>query len=371
VTAACSGDSEPAATETSTADTADTTTTATESVADGAIGGEGGTATSDDEMFAVEIPAGALTEPVSITIEVTTAADLGIEAGLLLSGPVYSLLPEGVTFTTPVTTVRRLNATDLGLEGDELPFFYVLQGIDGRWEPLSTRTNREGDLVVVRAQTSNFSPNISVESTQAWDQEIRAALTPGSFTAPTGASQETRFTLRGDADIGHISSRPEDEELTRTGAAAHYTRHSGGARATCGDAAGDGTYTAELNGYAGHDGADALFVSFFRGFQVEVVPQPFTVAVTGTATCTEPDTSLIDSVLGLGTGTLSFVPREGGPPGSPHTAPFEIEVDIDEGVFVIEKTQMPSNQQTTGPITRRPAPTSPSEATATSRPTSA
>ena len=164
VAAACGEGAEPASTSAAVSELLTVTSIAGQP--DGtSIGSDGGTVTSADGLFTVEVPAGAPSETISIAIEVVAATDVGVEESLL-AGSVYQLTPDGAAFDVPVTTIRTLSASELGVSPDAVPLFHVFPGKDDGWAPLSTETTRDGDQLFVRAETTHFSPNVVVETAE-------------------------------------------------------------------------------------------------------------------------------------------------------------------------------------------------------------
>ncbi len=350
VAAACGGETEPLTTSTAVIEPSSVTSIADQP--DGTpIGPDGGTVTSADGLFTVEIPAGALSETTSIAIEVVAATDVGLN-GSLFDGPIYQLLPDGLTFEVPVTTVRQLSVSDLGIPDDAVPFFHVFQGLGDDWEALSTETSRDGELLIVRAETTHFSLNVAVESTRVWDREVTMTLAPASFSASVGTSRTTVSNLELGPDLVTKGGWILSDNLFG-GALAGYTGkfYTGGpveSVATCGDVAGEGLYLFRYGGSVGLESPEALFLGVASEFQMKVLNKPFTVSAVGKATCTKPDLSLLSAVLGIASGQIDFQLHEDSPPGSEYTAGFEIE--IDPSARKVKKTQKPSNQKTEGPI---------------------
>ena len=114
--------------------------------AEGVVGPEGGTLAAEGAI--VEIPPGALTESVQLSIVKSEGHPLGME----LVGAVYEFLPHGTTFALPVTvTVPFEPATQDPLQvrlfwGDEA---------DGAWMPLPGEVY--ADSARVTGQTTHFS----------------------------------------------------------------------------------------------------------------------------------------------------------------------------------------------------------------------
>lgn len=348
VVAACGGNAEPAST--SIAVTEVSTATPDFDQGDGtAIGPDGGTVTSDDGGFTVEIPAGAIDESILVSIDVSAAADVGVDESLI-AGPIYQLNPDGAVFDVPVLTVRRLSAANLGIANNVVPFFHVFQGIDDGWVPLSTETTRDGDSLVVVAETDHFSPNVVVETSKVFGTStVKLELEPAAFTAPIGGHESTSFSW----DLAEVrDSFGEERVLTFGGAVvAHEPSDDspGANRAFCGDTAGEGVYGVEISGEleveGDVEGIDEMLLILFGAVPYSF--EQFTVAANGMATCTKPDASPIKAVAGVVSGPIDFKTHENSPPGASFTADFE--TDIDAVALAVKKTQKP-DQVTEGPI---------------------
>lgn len=96
-------------------------------VGEGAIGPEGGMVVSHDERLTIDIPEGALDEPVEITIEEVDS----LPEGAL--GPAYRVLPVGTVFHRPVHVLYNYGAR--GMEVD--PMLVVER--EHEWVPLPDR----------------------------------------------------------------------------------------------------------------------------------------------------------------------------------------------------------------------------------------
>ena len=89
------------------------TVTGCDAAGDG-IGPEGGQVVSDDGRLTIDIPEGALEEPVEITIE--EADDL--PEGAL--GPAYRVLPVGTVFEAPVHVLYNYGARGMEVDPDDV-----------------------------------------------------------------------------------------------------------------------------------------------------------------------------------------------------------------------------------------------------------
>lgn len=100
-----------------------------DAVGDG-IGPEGGVVTSRDGRITLDIPEGALEQPVEITIE--EAEDLPEDA----LGPAYRVEPVGLVFDVPVHVVYNYGAR--GMEVEPADVFLVVEREHG-WSKLPDR----------------------------------------------------------------------------------------------------------------------------------------------------------------------------------------------------------------------------------------
>jgi hypothetical protein len=253
------------------------------------VGPDGGTVTSDDGVLTIDIPAGALDSAVDVGIAVVPAEDVGLTPDLV-SQPVYELSPDGAAFDVPVAVTRTLSAAELGIAADAVPFVSMFQGRGSDWTVLSTQTSRSGDEVLVRTEVDHFSANVAVASTEVWGYglELTMRLEPGSFTTPVGSSAEVGWSTRAPS----LSPINVSERGSHDGALAGFAKEQFEWIATCGDDPGTGNYTIELDGLVqprevedfALTGPDAFFEAFFGALPN---PTPFTIAATGTATCTD------------------------------------------------------------------------------------
>lgn len=81
---------------------------------DGEVGPEGGVVVSADGRLTIDIPAGALDEPVEIIIE--EAEDLPDSA----LGPAYAVLPAGTVFNAPVHVLYDYDAAGMDVRPDDI-----------------------------------------------------------------------------------------------------------------------------------------------------------------------------------------------------------------------------------------------------------
>ncbi len=100
------------------------------------VGPRGGVITSDDGRLSLEIPEGALSSDVEITIEVLDDAPAGA------IGTVYAIEPAGLALAVPATLVYDVSAGeenrafDLAAAGVEMEQLVILGEKGSRWSPL-------------------------------------------------------------------------------------------------------------------------------------------------------------------------------------------------------------------------------------------
>lgn len=119
------------------------------------VGPRGGTVMSDDGRVTLDVPAGALSSEVEITIEVVEDAPAGVV------GTVYAIEPAGVSLLFPATLTYDLAADDddarsaafAGLEMNDLVL--VTEKAD-RWQPMADR-EVDADAEIITASVLFFS----------------------------------------------------------------------------------------------------------------------------------------------------------------------------------------------------------------------
>lgn len=102
------------------------------------VGPRGGVITSDDGRLTLEVPEGALSSEVEITIEVLDDAPSGV------IGTVYAIEPAGLAFAVPATLAYDVSAGDdesdrafdLAAAGVEMDDLVLLGEKANRWMPL-------------------------------------------------------------------------------------------------------------------------------------------------------------------------------------------------------------------------------------------
>jgi len=108
-------------------------------VGDDVVGPEGGVVVSEDGRLTIDIPEGALDEPVEIIIE---EADELPEGAL---GPAYEVLPHGTVFNAPVHVLYNYSAQGMDVADEEVGF--VVERTDG-WVELADRHVFEGENII-------------------------------------------------------------------------------------------------------------------------------------------------------------------------------------------------------------------------------
>ncbi len=153
------------------------------------IGTSGGTISSTDGNLTVTIPAGALSTTTTVSIQpITNNAPLGVGLG-------YRLMPEGTTFSQPVTLT--FNYTQ-GLLGDSKEEFLwiVTQASDGSWNAM------------LKSVLDTINKTVTVQSTHFSDWSlgkfIDLTLNPTSKSLKKGKSVTLTVS-------GFVSSNTDEE----------------------------------------------------------------------------------------------------------------------------------------------------------------
>lgn len=142
------------------------------------IGAAGGVLTSADGQLKIDVPAGALTEDMEISIQPIVQTNI---AGIGLS---YRLMPHNVIFKKAVTLTFDWNkiATEIGLP-QTLGFAY--QQEDGVWKYVGAST-MDMTQKTVSYETAHFSD---------WSLMNRLSLEPYEATVEPGNSQSVRALI--------------------------------------------------------------------------------------------------------------------------------------------------------------------------------
>lgn len=123
---------------------------------------DGGTVTSDDGRLTLDIPPGAVTEDVEVSISALPPGEVpeGAE-DLPVVGVVYELEPDGLQLGSPATVEVRLDPDDLGVPTGEagVPLvFAAVFGADGSATLLDDQViSRTESHVVLSGTLSHFS----------------------------------------------------------------------------------------------------------------------------------------------------------------------------------------------------------------------
>jgi hypothetical protein len=132
---------------------------------------EGGTITSEDGRFTLQVPPGAVAAPTRISITRAPADEL---PGAI-SGLVYDLQPDGLVFASPATATLSLTTLELR-EGPTIPsLMLATRRDDGTTELLAPVM--EGDIPV----TLRADPDGNWEAVGAVDHFTPAALVEGCY----------------------------------------------------------------------------------------------------------------------------------------------------------------------------------------------
>ncbi len=188
--------------------------------------------TSDDDLLTLDIPPGALTEDVEVTVEAlgpdglealgpdevpvpSDFAQLGLnvlavedlQAFVELLAVVHDLGPDGVEFAEPVTITRRVDRPPgFGLlEGLPLILLAIQEG-PGDWAYLDDQSiSLDGESVVISGTTTHLSPVVALSR----GLSLGVRLTPdrdddGLAEAPVGGTWSISGVVegRGDEDPG-------------------------------------------------------------------------------------------------------------------------------------------------------------------------
>lgn len=118
------------------------------------VGPRGGVVMSDDGRVTLDIPAGALSDEVEITIEAIDDAPAGVV------GLAYAIEPAGVSLLRPATLTYDLAAGDearsLELAGVEMDDLVLVTEKADRWQPLADR-DVDADAELLSASVLCFS----------------------------------------------------------------------------------------------------------------------------------------------------------------------------------------------------------------------
>lgn len=196
------------------------------------IGAAGGTLVFDNEdgsSFELRVPAAALSGEQEISIRRVPAAEWPPEtaANPPVGGHVFELLPEGTTFTVPVTTVTRLPAAPPGLgsrEAQTLPS-HVSRSSAGSMQrhPTVVHSRSDGSAVVI-GRSTHFSAHWATTETPdgqfgvnfTWPAGpfgIEATVMPTAFSVWTSSETPVPISM----DIGVFVEMPTDVQILGSG----------------------------------------------------------------------------------------------------------------------------------------------------------
>lgn len=165
---------------------------------------EGGSVTSPDGKIALEIPPGALAEDTTVSVKVVPEDEWTDDLkSIEPAGAVYSLEPDGLEFSQPVTITVRLDPDDtaeLDLEEGIPAFISLSRSKDGTWEVLANgRTDFQVDtgVVLVTAEMDHFSLWTSTKSRGP----LWAMIRPKKVVKYKGETWELTLTIRNQSSI--------------------------------------------------------------------------------------------------------------------------------------------------------------------------
>lgn len=326
--AACGGDSGTETSAPATGAPTSTSTTAAPPASTGdVIGPDGGVAQSDDGGFTVTFPAGALAAATPISI---IPADDGSAPMAPIRG-VHDVDAGGATLGTAATVTQTLDAAALGVGEGEVPLLTFLHERDGVWGTVHTTTTRAGDLITATAEVDRFSLFAVVATGDLYDYSARFVMAPGEFTREVGDLEAIEITS--------VEGAPADFEWSGDPGLDVVELSERDATVTCLEV-GTHTYLATL--YLTREIQDED-----NPFNIERWTEEIATGV-GEATCLGSSGPDPNAFVGTWNGNLSFVPVEGGPPGSQYTADFVIVITLDAPNFLVATTQLPSNQMQMG-----------------------
>lgn len=175
---------------------------------------EGTTVRSDDGVLTVEVPEGAASDGIEVTITAISEEDLPSELqgvdpdAVVIVG--YELGPDGAEFSEPVAVTFRIDPEEIGLELPEgaVPAALLLtENAAGELENAQRgELSREDGDLVARMTTVHFSPAVVVLST-----EMAVMLTPPEVELEVGGTFVARVHVRdlSTGDAGRFADVPE------------------------------------------------------------------------------------------------------------------------------------------------------------------
>ena len=171
------------------------------------IGPDGGSITSDDGQFTLEIPAGALSEDTEITVEHN-------------GGLSYEMGPDGLEFATPALATLSMPLSETGLDDGEYLSVPALVSVSGDTvEPLDNAAVVFDETFVATADVAHFS----AFELQEQGVRIRSLVIPGfetsnrRFDVPVGGKGTTTLevvTTNPDVSQLQVTAREPSESVT-------------------------------------------------------------------------------------------------------------------------------------------------------------
>jgi hypothetical protein len=165
----------------------------------GSAGGSLRLEDTDGSSFEVRIPAGALAQEQEITIRKIPAASWPseVQENPPIGDAVFELLPEGTTFSVPITTISRFPSAPAGLvDGTRqtLPS-HASRSTAGAVErhPTTVTSRTDGSAVMI-GRTDHFSVHWLSTKTDDGEFGVNLAWPPGLFGIDTNVEPDT-FTV--------------------------------------------------------------------------------------------------------------------------------------------------------------------------------
>lgn len=166
--AGCGGSDETSGSTTTAGGTESTTTTPSSPgdavhVVEGSgtiVATDGGVLVSEDGLFALHVPAGALAQDTEFSVTNVESADLpGPLAGVEVRGAVHDVQPSGIEFATPATVLRWVDPQAVGFSATEARVINLVSASDdGEFEALGNAMVLDfGDDVLVSGTTDHLT----------------------------------------------------------------------------------------------------------------------------------------------------------------------------------------------------------------------
>jgi hypothetical protein len=145
------------------------------------VGPGGASLSTPDGVLALTIPAGALTEAVTVTLAPTTPPLPGAV------GAAFEIGPAGTKLASPARVVIRYVTAEL--EAGSPDALVVATVVDGRWQPLA-ETSVQTATFTVSGETSHFSPYALVYADTLVTPEAGTCSSDDSMTGSCAAPPE-------------------------------------------------------------------------------------------------------------------------------------------------------------------------------------